>query len=542
MGQESAVHPIPHPIIQLCVKAIQRQVEARFARWLPEKTIDAFLYSLEPFASQRPLCYFDEDAVDTCLAIFEEDPALTLDALQTHGGPVTHAILSLLRGGMSWELESALSIQTPKQITELDRVWHPEYQRYIEHIYNNLFTVVLEILGRNDGKDYIDQTLANRIQRLVDKGYPGLTVGADATVRNAISHGGVRFEHDGITYCSSKQTVDLKPRQFTSHLDGLADVSSASVVAMLLFLCRNPGQAIASGYGRLPLGVRFLLLKPLSQYRGFRLESISESQTGQEKVLNLYCTSRTKARMVHRFDGLTAATQALVLGGGGYDLISVSIDCGGGVPTYSPYKVAEMTDALQPGAPSSLMAKILDPGRELLWYDTSVLARKLYALRCTASAVWANTKADVVREWRQSGLRVLSTRYRLRFDPVSGNKSVGRVRRAEGHAVLAAGETATQELVEMVARHAARRLRRKFLRSADLTGQQTLLARHPKYVWLKIHCADGRFRELSARGIGDSHLLAVSEWIHRAYRNKPIVVKEPLRRGGHRIRHLVPRR
>jgi len=540
MRKGNDIQPLPHSLVRRQAPAVQRKVERRFRKWLPAKTIAGCLYSLEPFTETRPLCYFEEDAIDTCLDIYEIDPTLTLRALGTHDGPITHAVLSLLRGGTSWSLEDALSIQTPKQIAELERTWHPEYQRHIEHIYNNLITAFLEILGGIDGKNYVDLVLANRIQKLLDRGFPELTSGADATIRNAISHGGVRFGHDSIAYRSSKQTVELKPRNFTDHLDELADISSAMVAALLLFVCRNPITVANAGYHHLPLGLRFLLIRGVTRYKGFFLESISESGIGSDKVLNLYCISKTKSRMVHRYDGVAAASQALVYGGWDYDLIAVSIDCGGATPTYSPYKVKEMKAAFRPGAPKQLLGKILDPTRELLWYDASTVARKFFVLKCSVSGTWHNTKDDIVTKWRQLGLDVLSSRYELRFSPASGNKSIERIRRAEGHVVLAPDETPTKELVEKIIRHASRRLRRKLLRAHDITGKTTLLARRPKYVWLKVHSEDGRFRELDARELGSPALIAIGEWIHWRHHGKPIFVKVPsMTKGGHRIRIFV---
>jgi len=438
-------------------------------------------------------------------------------------------------------MEEALSLQTPKQITELERIWHPEYQRYIEHIYNNLITVLLDILGKLDGKDYVGLVaLANRIQKLRDKGYPELVNGADATIRNAISHGGVRYGHLKITYHSSNQMVELPPTSFTNYLDSLADICSSIVVSLLLFVCRNQRTIESVGYQRLPLGVRFLLIRGVTHYSGFILESVADSEAGSTSILNLYCISKTKARMVHRFDGLSAASQAIVYGGGGYDRIAVSIDCGGPVPTYSPYKVRELKDALRPGASRKLLAKILDPRSELLWYDAPDLSRKLYVLKSSIHATWSNMKDEVIARWRQSGLEVLKSRYKLRFNRVHGNKSVERLRKIEAHAVLAANEVPTRELIEKIVLHASRRLRRKFLRSKSISGRPSFFARRPKYVWLHVHSTDGRLRQLEARRAGHPALLAVSEWIHRSHRTKPILVKTPDKTiGGYRIRFFI---
>lgn len=540
MNRDATIIPLNHPILRLRAVAATQRVERLFGSWLPAKPNDDLRLSLDPFTVTRPLCYFDRDVIDICLRLFERNPNDTLRALRSHKGAVTHAILSLLRSGASWEIEETLSLQTPKQIAELERIWHPEYQRYIEHIYNNLITVLLHILGKLDSKDYVRLALANRIQKLRDKGYPELAKGANATIRNAISHGGVRYGHLKITYHSSNQTVQLLPASFTDYLDSLADICSSIVASLLLFVCRNQETVETVGYERLPLGVRFLLIRGITHYSGFILESVADSEAESTSILNLYCISRTKARMVHRFDGLSVASQALVYGGSRYDRIAVSIDCGGPVPTYWPYKAKELKDALRPGASRKLLANILDPRSELLWYDAPALSRKLYALKSSIHAAWSNMKDEFIAQWRQSGLEVLNSRYMLRFNHVQGNKSVERLRRIEAHAVLAANEVPTRDLIEKIILHASRRLRRKFLQSKGISGRSSFLARRPKYVWLKVHRVDGRLRELEARGAGHPSLLAVSEWIHRSNRTKPILVKNPDKiTRGHRIRFFV---
>jgi len=540
MSHAVSVVPLAHLILRLRSSTVRSRVEQHFNSWLPSTGREELVGALEPFVETRPLCYFDRPAVDTCLALFEDDCARTARVLREHNSAVTHAILSLFRLGASGELETSLGIQTPSQIAEMERIWHPEYQRYIEHIHNNLVSVILGILGKANGKDYLGLTLANRIERLTALGYTTLAAGASATIRNAISHGDVRFGHAKAIYTATKDTEELTPREFASSLDQLADVSAAIVVSILLFICRNPQYASTKAATLLPLGVRYLLIRGATFYRGFTLESVSESTNGKELVLNLYGRSGSRSRMVHRYDGLSAASQALVHGGGGYDLIAVSIDCGGSVPTYSPYKVKEMKAAFAPGAPKQLLTAVVEKRRELLWYDASAIARKLYSLRCILHETWIDTKRGIVTKWSESGLDVLSSRYQLRFTEKQGNKSVEKLRRIQGHAVLAPTEHPDDILIAKIARHATRRLRRRLLRSQSLEGKAGLFARFPKYVWVMVHSEDGRMRELESRKLGDSKLLALSEWTHRKFREKPVLLKgiSEIRKGW---RVAVPR-
>jgi|GEM_PF-6260751 len=527
---------LTHGLVRLRHESVMREVAACFSDWLPDTVMAALLYSLGPFAAIRPLCYFDEEALVTSLAILEANADAAFDSLSTQSSSVTHAILTLLRGTAGALSEHPLSIQTPKQIVEIEQTWHPNYQRLIEHVYNNLLSVVLETKGTIDRKQYVDQTLGNRIQLLRDMNLPELAEGASATIRNAISHGGVRFGHDSITYGSNNNTERLTPWQLTHYVDRLADVSSALAVSLLLFLCRNPQGLRRRGASCLPLGIRFLLIRGLTLYRGFTLQSISESEIRGKSVVNLYASSGTRSRMVHRYDGLCCAFRALEAGCENHWQISVSIDCGGPVPTFTAHKVDEMKAALAPGASPALLSKVIDYGRDLLWYDVSSLARRIYSLRCSISETFRNARQALTDSLRQSGLPVIRSRYRLRFDPLAGNKSVGRIRRAEGHAVIRRSENPTDELLERIARHATRRLRWRLLRSYDMTGKGSTLARRPGYVWIKIHRTDARFRELDARQTADPHVLAESEWTSRRYRSRPITLKRIDPKRGLRFR------
>lgn len=205
--------------------------------------------------------------------------------------------------------------------------------------------------------------------------------------------------------------------------------------------------------------------------------------------------------------------------------ISVSIDCGGPVPTFSAHKVDEMKAALAPGASPEVLRKVIDYSRDVLWYDVSRLSRKFYSLRCSIVEAIRNARQEFSDSLRQAGLSVIRSRYQLRFDPASGNRSAGNIRRAEGYAIIGKGETQTADLLEKIARHATRKLRRKRLRSYDITGKGTALARRPSYVWIKIHKTDTRLRELEGRQTSDPQVLAVSEWTSKKYRDKPIILK-----------------
>jgi len=510
----------------------------RFREWLPSDVRIDLLVSLEPFITSRPLCYYNPKVVQLCLAILENDAHATSKALRKHSLDLTHAILSLFRQGENARRETAIEILTPARIDEMERVWHPDYQLYIEHIYNHLLTVILEVLGRANGKDYASLSLGKRLEILESLKLAELAQGASSTVRNAIAHGRVKFGHSEVVYAATNDEVRLTPAALVRHLDRLADISASVVVALLLFLARNPVFADSRHVAGLPLGIRYLLVKGATEYCGFSVESASESEIEGRPILNLYCACKSRSKMVHRYDGLCAASQALYYGGQGYAQITVSIDCSASVPTFSPYKVPEMKAALAPTAPLELLGRTLDGKRERLWYDASALSRKFYTFRCSMHESRLNARLAMIEERRKSGLAAVSSRYELRLADGRGNRSSDRLGRIEGHAVINPAEDLDSQMIERVARHALRRLRRKLVRTIRFDGSQGFL-RHPKYVWITVHSEDGRIRELESRSDSDSRVLAIAEWTARSYRQKPILLKNVQEsRRGWRIRVL----
>ena len=204
-----------HPFFRAEAQINREKVAWTFNRWLNVEMCPDFALSLTPFATQRPFCYIDWNTLVCCLSLLEQDISQALTTMAVQSQPITHAIQSLFRSGTSWSKEGPLSTSDPSALLLFEQVWHPEYQRYTEHIYNNLIRLPLEILSQKKGKDYQSPTLANRVKILKDNGLGGLTQGYNSIVRNAISHGSVIYDELQICYiglcvvCVGKFTVLL---------------------------------------------------------------------------------------------------------------------------------------------------------------------------------------------------------------------------------------------------------------------------------------------------------------------------------------------
>ncbi len=522
MNELSVTSLIQQPFLRIEANIHRSSVANTFGSWINVQDCEDFALALYPFTEIRPLCYIDWNSFERALEFFERNVNQTLTAMATQDQLISHAIQSLLRPGNSWGRENHLSTREPSELMLFEQVWHPEYQRYAEHIYNHLIRLPLEILGQAKGKDYQSPTLANRVSILNSNGLSELTQGYNPIVRNAISHGSTVYEELQIRYIDRDKERNLYSRDFAVLFDGLVDACNGMVAAILVFLCRNRAVVQQFGLQRLPLGVRFLLVKGLASYRGFQVDAMLESRMAQGKPqLNIHCTSFTRSRFMHLLDGTSVAIFAQTTGGKGYERFSISINCGLAIPASLFIRGQELAEALRPNAPLESLAKIYDTN--LLWYDVSVLSRRFYVWKTIMSLAWAQAYQKLIADWRQIGFKVWRSRYLIREVK---NKSVAGIRRVEAEIVLTEDRPVTPALIHGVLRHATRRLRRSAIPNIDIAGPGRIRSL-PAYVWIRLHKSDARVRTLESRGWKDLELLARSEWIWWMRRRSPIFVHKP---------------
>jgi hypothetical protein len=263
------------------------------------------------------------------LAFFDQHPDLTIEGVTILQRELSHAILSMLRPGTSWAKESKLSLDRPDQMAEFESTWHPEYQRYSEHVFNHLIQLPLYIIGSKKQKDYLKPALAIRAERLEVNGLAVLTTGYDSVVRNAISHGGTSFEAMGVKYIDKKGDRLLAPWEFADLFDNLVDTCHSILVALLLFLCNHQTLVERIGLDKLPMGLRFIFIDAFSSHAGFKLLSAIEGSTvAAKKQLNIVCKINSRVRWAQMFEGMHTCWNASAFGGKDYNRFVVSFDCG----------------------------------------------------------------------------------------------------------------------------------------------------------------------------------------------------------------------
>jgi hypothetical protein len=511
-----------HPICEAQHQMWKAQIIDAFSDYIYEDTFDKWHLSLYRFATVRPLTYIRREAIDETLGLFEQYPDLTIDGVATLQRELSHAIFSMLRPGVSWTKEEKLSLDRPEQMAEFDSTWHPEYQRYCEHVFNHLIQLPLHVIGARRGKNYLAQTLANRAKLLQKNGLASLMAGYDPVVRNAISHGSASFEITGVNYVDRKDNRLLATWEFADLFDSLIDTCHSILVALLIFLCKNRTDVEATELGKLPLGLRFMFIDAFSSHPGFELLSMLESNTtGPKKQLNVVCRISSKARWAQLFEGMHTCWQASTFGGEVYNRFFVAFDCG--MPVLS--SLAVDGDSLQNAIRANETLSECSSGiveTSLLWYDAPKLERKLYTWRSWLPIGWQITKRKIIQSWRDTGLKVLSSRYTVLE---TFNVSTETARQLEGHVILDEKGTVTDKLLQDIVRHAMRRLRRHKVCRTDLYGEKGR-ARRPDYIRVRLYAQRKRLRTLMSYGWKDKDLILIAEWISSTKKIKPFYTQE----------------
>jgi len=494
------------------------QILDKFPDYVDETSFKKWHLCLYKFAAVKPLTFVRWGSVDKALAFFGKYPDLTVEGIITFQRELSHAIFSMLRPSASWTKEEKLSLDRPDQKAEFDSIWHPEYQRYCEHVFNHLIKLPLYIIGSRKGKNYHGQSsLAQRANLMQNNGLAELTVGYDSVVRNAISHGSTSFEVTGVKYIDDSGDRLLAPWEFATLFDSLVDTCHSILVALLLFLCEHQNLVEETCLHKLPLGLRFIFIDAFSSHSGFKLLSTMESDVaGSKKQLNIVCKINSKARSAQIFEGMLTCWNASIFGGEDYNRFLVYFDCGMPVLSSLILDGDKLQCAIRTNeALGNCASEIIEPS--LLWYDASSLKRKLYAWKSILPIQQQITRREIIQSLRGLGLEVLSSRYSILE---TFNQSTEAVRQVEAHIILHEKGSVTDELLQDIVRHAIRRLRRHKVRRTDLYGEKGQ-ARRPDYIRIRLYAQERRLRTLISCGWKDNNLVLIAEWISSSRKIPP---------------------
>lgn len=499
---------------------VRRQVAEAFPEFVSFGAFDQWHLALLRFATQLPLVYTRSETIAAQLRYLNMHAADTLYAMEQHSGPLTHALLSLLRPGASWSHADPPSIDKPEHIAEFDSVWHPEYQRYCEHVLNHLIRVPLAILGKQCNRDYLSVVpLRSRVELLVNNGLGEFTAGYDRIVRNSIAHGSIRYSISGIDYSDGPDEHSLAAFEFSELFDKLVDTCHSSAVALILFLAANRAAVEKLGPSRLPLALRFMLLDAQASRPTMQLEYVAESSHGGQ--LNLIARINSRSRWVQLFEALRLCVAAHDSGMIDFERYFVSFDCGRPTPASVIIDGARLRRAIQAEEPLESCAGDLVQ-TALLWYDAPPWEMKRYSLSGSLRVHMQLTARQTTERLRARGVNTVRSEYAI-LDV--RNASSSSLRRVEAYLVLNnPSETATDHLNQVV-RDAVGRLKKRWVRRSNLNGS-TGVPRWPDVVRVRLLAKRRRLSSVKASGWSERDLLLVAEWIRPGCGAQPFYTRQ----------------
>jgi len=512
-----------HSICKFQRKLRKDFVLNKFKEFIDEDSFNDWHYSLYPFAEKRPLKYFDESVIKYLTQFLIKHDVHFLESIVELTYEITNGIFSTVREGSSWNLEHSLLLNSPSDIIEFERVWHPEYQRYCEHIFNNLIKVPLSILSKMKAKDYLRLTLTNQINILNDNDLEYLTTGFNSTVRNAISHGSVNFQLMDIEYVDRKKTETLFPMQFAKLFDSLVDISHSIVISLILVLGEKDSKIKRRGIDQLAVSLQYLYFDGINSHPGYKIQHMVQSETiKSQHQLNLSCRLSSPVRLTHQFESLYTAWLIQTKSISGYERFAFSIDCGKEIKASIYFDGIALQQCINQNLPLEKSSDVIETS--MLWFDAPAWKRKRYIWSNVISIGKQVAKRDIISNWEKSNLHF--ARYRYFFKKIE-NKSSDKIHRVDAICILKPSYFFDLDIMLKIIRQVVRRMRRRLISTKDFDGE-SWMKRRPQYIWLRIFLNDKRERELIKNsGFPSDNLVVKAEWISRKYRNNPIFVKNP---------------
>lgn len=498
-------------------------VMEKFSNWLRSKpSNNSWHSSLYLFSSKSPFCYINSTVIDETLKVLNLDIKNTFEVIQNQREYISRAIFTFIRPSPSWKIEDdeKISIDSPRGVESFENMWHPEYIKYSEQIYNHLIKIPLEILGKKNNKDYLSLTLSNRATKLTELGYTNLTNGYDSVIRNAISHGGVEYEIADIRYIDSKETKEIYAPDAVKLLDDLFDTCSSIIAALLIFIIDNQENIEQNDTKNLPLGINFLLTYGFATREGSEIISFIKSGNNGEQ-LNINIKVDSASRGVYQLEALQAAWASCYFGGSNFKRFLVSVDCN------KPAKplIIINGELLKEAINNNLPFKEVTPklfASSLLWYDTSQFQSLFSIFIRSLKNNWIINQRKFRLDMAQKGTFLPQLYYEI---VSTKNTSPKAFRRLEAHIVLDITKEITDSNLKKIINNAINRLKRNLIKRKDIHGEFGI-AGLPFAIVMRVYATNKRVRTLKSYSWQDEELVAIAEYSKNWKKAQPFFTKQ----------------
>ena len=498
----------------------RRAVSLRLGTYL--KNADPFWYRvLFPFVDEAPWRFWEEGAVRLALELLEQEPPRSREALNAWQAELASGLDALFLGSAPARDEEGLSLGVADMV-RLGTIYHPEYLRYVEHVFGNLLVVYWAAIRKGAVRAKFD--LRSGAEQMSRAGHEVLTRGYDERVRNAIAHGQIRYRGFDVQYGPAVANYVLEPRKLISKFDELVRTCNALVLAIILFLARNPSS------GQVNLPARLLTLfgagaidQKLASISG-SFESEPSALSGRQ--LHVALRAHFHSRMILMYQCAKLAYHLIQLGATSFKRFLFEIDYGKEIKGLVIIDADVLRELLDTDAPATELRKAF-PETQLLWFDEGKVRRTIRLYGASVSAAMQLLRDNRAGALVASGFRTAHSGFRIRQIK---NVSAGWRGRVDVTAVLRdPNDAANRDALHAITKEILGVALKRWIRTRmGGIGQGWGWPRRPKQVFIKLYRNDGPLRWLSSGGWVGGNIVLTAEYIHPiSWRYKYVFVDRP---------------
>ncbi|HPQ69102.1 MAG TPA: hypothetical protein PKW95_08220 [bacterium] len=495
---------IKNPLSEIERETRYLKIFRRFGGLVDIDNAKEFAYALVPFIETRPLCYLNVFCFDSLLDFLESNIELTFSALSDLDQDITKAIQSLLSLVGRYD-EEKIDLLQETGFLKMDTIWHPQYIFITEHIFNNLISLFLNILGKKLNKNYLDLTLTNKVDRLNANGLNDAVIGFNSNIRNAISHGKSIYYGNFIRYINEKENLCLHPSEVLGYCDNLLITCNTLLLIIIIFICRNQKYLNKSN---LPLGIVQLVIKGYYEYADCMVQRVIESENiNDTKQITIFFSSSSKSARVHLIDSFEIAKIIGKMRPLLVDRIVININCGGEIDNniilrYN-HKIANWEIETM-----------------LPWNGESKLLERIWMLKSVIMSTYSNykLKSEISKE------KIFNfCEYSYTIRKIS-RMDARYIRRISLEVVLNDRQNLNKEKLKLIICDIIDKHKNRYFR--PLFGEtKQLIPVRAHYIWINIYLYDSTLRKLNSLGWADGKL-AKAELIRKnVYYNEPVHVR-----------------
>ncbi len=511
-----------HPPLLSFNKLKERKIRSVFGNWITNKDFNHWHYSLYQFTVMKQLIYHDNDTINDAIKLFAKFPDFFKTSIINNQDRITRAIFSILRPNLFSNNDEGIYLESPHDLNRFESIWLPEYIRYSEQIFNHLIQIPLSILDLSTGKNRHKDALSNRSEALINFGLQSFCKGFNSTIRNAISHGDVEYTfHEAIFTDKNRQEV-LSGPDFADYFDSLVDNCNSIIIAILLFLCEKSTVFSKEEYSQLPLGLLFLLIDGNTYNNGSHIISAIDSKIpGNNNQLNIECYVDSLSPATQQFEALLFCYVASKFSIGKYERFVVSIHCNMPNNALIVINGSELHKSIQ----NNLLLADCGPRlieSSLLWFSDTSTRNRFRIFKNIFKTYFELFKIDMADLVNKNGIGFIPSVYKILEIK---NSSPKKIRRIESHIALNySKKDITSDDLIMIVSNAIYRLRRKWIRKKDITGEIGL-PYFPYYVTLRLYSKQKRLRKLKQMNLQNNDLVLIAEWCQNWTKVSPFYTK-----------------